>query len=158
MWYLGVAGRGFYSFGDSLSRLSRVEAVDYVRQVCDFVDVSASTFSVAEFYSIVTVSDSGEPLCGFLCYFRAGLQSISHVLWSPSLCLLCLGTLLDLHCTGGWFSLASVGLCRFVPFLFAPSDLSLFGCTRWAMMLLIGAVPSWLIRCCVCRASPSWFL
>ena len=123
-----VPRRSWSGLLHSLSRLSRVKALHYVRQVCDFVDVSASTFSVAEVYSTVTVSDSGEPLCGFLCYFLAGLQSISHVFWSPSLCLLCLGTLLDLHCTGGWFPLASVGLCRFVPFLFAPSDLSLFGC------------------------------
>ena len=53
--YLGVAARGFFSVDDFLTLLTWDKSVSYLKQVGDFVFVSASAFSVTKFFSLVTI-------------------------------------------------------------------------------------------------------
>ena len=67
--------------------------MECLRQDCDFVAAESSTFSVVQFNVTVVVSDTGEPLCGFLRVFQAGLAKCPVNDWLCVLCLLCHGTL-----------------------------------------------------------------
>ena len=62
-----------------LQRLSWVNIVRHVLQVCDLMDSSVSLFSVDILQYEATVSVGSVSRCGFLCYSQAG----------PAKCLVC---------------------------------------------------------------------
>ena len=82
--------QGFHPVVFWLQRLSWVDIVRYVWQICDLMDSSVSPFSVDISQYKVTVSVGSVSRCGFLCYFQAGPAKCPVcVSCLPSLCPLC---------------------------------------------------------------------